>query len=149
MFRLIKFEKYCSQNGADEIREQTLKFINTIREAYPYSKKEYNFSKIKDVYLIIWQNDIVGFCEVEVQNICIENAQKTKLYLHELHVLNDFHRKGIATKVITHILKLGLSIEFVVANDNTGMLNCIAKFEAKIKHEPKNVKNYIINPKRF
>jgi ribosomal protein S18 acetylase RimI-like enzyme len=144
MIRLRKFERFVSKGKTDE----AIEFINDVRSNYTFSHRTYAESDTANIYLIIWQGKVAGFCEVEIQNTCLEVPWKTQLYLHELHVTKKAQRKGIGRDTIYHILELGLPIKLVVANDNAPMVRLVKNFGADILYEPKNIKTYIINPDR-
>ncbi|MFL1465091.1 GNAT family N-acetyltransferase [Marinobacter sp. HN1S83] len=142
MIKLRKFKRYIDKGKSEEI----LSFVNETRSNYPYSQRVYSEKDTGNVYLILYQQRIAGFCEAEITNTCLEVPDTTTLYLHELHVCEAGKRKGIGKSTISHLLDLDLPIELVVANDNTAMRSLISKFSAVIKYEPSNVKTYVIYP---
>lgn len=142
MIKLRKFKRYADKGKSEEI----LSFINETRSNYPYSQRVYSEKDTDNVYLILYQQTIAGFCEAEITNTCLEVPDTTTLYLHELHVCEAGKRKGIGRNTISHLLELALPIELVVANANSAMRSLISKFGAVVKYEPTNVKTYVINP---
>jgi predicted acetyltransferase len=140
MVKLRKFE-FFSHSGRNE---ELLDFVNRTRASYSFSRRVYSESEMQNVYLIMVGQSVLGFCEVEIQNICLEAPRMTVLNLHELHIVEAARRKGVARATITHLMRLKLPIELFVANENVPMVNLINWFGAEMKSAPENVKSFII-----
>ncbi len=65
MIRLRKFKRYADKGKSEEI----ISFINETRSNYPYSQRIYSEKDMDNVYLILYQQRIAGFCEAELRKI--------------------------------------------------------------------------------
>lgn len=126
---MTKLRHFNKCNNLDEDKINTL---NCYRKNYPWSLKTYSVSNVKNVYFIISDGSIVGFVEVEYNNLNFELTGEAYIYLHEIHISPSMQGKSIGFDVMNLLLDKIPLIEFVVVNKNSGMNKLVNKF--KILH---------------
>lgn len=120
--------------------------VNTIRAYYPWSKKTYDETNIANVYLILSSGTAFGFIECVYKNLEIWSDSLIQIYLEEIHVAPSMQSNGVGKSVLRHLLKKGIPIEMVVANENTKMLSLVSKFKYENKYITENTRTVIIRP---
>lgn len=120
--------------------------VNSIRSNYQWSQKTYDVNNIENVYLVSSNGPIFGFIECTYQNMEVWSDTPIKIYLHEIHIAPSMHRKGVGSALLKHLLKKGVPLEMVVANENTTMLALVDKYDAEHKHITTNTRTVLINP---
>ncbi|EHR6739044.1 GNAT family N-acetyltransferase [Vibrio parahaemolyticus] len=114
--------------------------INVFRSYYQWSQKNYDVSNIKDVYLIRYINNIVGFIEASYNNLEIDTKNPVTLFLHELHISPKMQGKGIGEATLNLLLDKNVLIEMVVVNDNKSMLKLVDKLNGESKYITENTR---------
>ena len=127
-----------------EIYPDLISGINSIRTNYQWSQKTYNESNVDNVYLISSNGTTFGFIECSYQNLDICTNSPPKIFLHEIHIALSMHDKGVGKSVLNHLLKKGLCIEMVIANENKKMLGLVSMFNHEIKYTTKNTRTVIL-----
>lgn len=120
--------------------------INKLRALYPYSSRVFSENKIEGLYLVLKGQKVLGFCQVEFQNLDIPVIRPVNLYLHELHIAPEAHGQGVGSSVIAHLLKAGIPVEMVVANENSKMLGMLRRFGAQSKYEGEHTRTMVVVP---
>lgn len=142
MMRLIGISRF-----EGERLTELLNAINAIRAHYPWSQNIYDESGLRDVYVISCQKITFGFIECSYRNLDIVSSEPLSIFLAELHIAPSMQRKGVGAAVLEHLLKKGLSIEMVVANENKKMLALVDKFNPEHKHILKDTRTVTLRPK--
>jgi ribosomal protein S18 acetylase RimI-like enzyme len=125
MIRLVNLAQYRNQDRFQSL----LNDVNVIRGHYPWSERIYTANDIDNLYLVRRAEGFVGFLECAYRDLDVTLAVKPFLFLHELHIAPSVQKQGVGQDVLRFLLRKGVSIQMVVANENVGMLRLISKFK--------------------
>jgi ribosomal protein S18 acetylase RimI-like enzyme len=102
--------------------------VNEIRAHYAWSTVVYNQSNVSNVYLILDNNNVVGFIDCEYRDLDISLSSRATIFLHEIHIAPSKQGQGIGTYILRELLGKGLNIEMVVVNINANMFKTLEHF---------------------
>jgi len=142
LMRIIKLSCYKEKDCFAEF----LSGVNSIRSNYEWSQNIYDENNIDNVYLILSKGTVFGFIECTYQHMNFISDTPIKIILHEIHVTQGRSNKGIGRAVLSYLLRKGIPIEMVVANQNQNMLALVDKFNAEHKYITENTRTVIISP---
>lgn len=118
--------------------------LNCYRKNYTWSLKKYSLSNIDNIYFIENNGDIVGFIEVEYENLRFDFSGEVYIFLHEIHLAQNMRGKSIGFEVIRLLLSKIPVIEFVVVNANSNMNKLVSKFNIVKKYVALNTTTFRI-----
>jgi ribosomal protein S18 acetylase RimI-like enzyme len=142
MIRLVNLAQYKKQDRFQSL----LNDVNSIRSHYPWSERVYTASDIDNLYLVRRAEVFVGFIECTYRDLDITLAAKPFLFLHELHIVPRVQKQGVGQDVLKFLLRKGVPIQMVVANQNVGMLRLLSKFETADAAAGENVSFIWVHP---
>lgn len=131
-------------NNCNNTEEDKINALNCYRQHYPWSLKTYSASNVENVYFIIFDGSIVGFVEVQYNNLNLELPVEVCIYLHEIHISPSMQGKSIGFNVMNLLLDKIPLIEFVVVNNNASMINLVSKFKILQRHVGQNTTTFRI-----
>ena len=142
LMKIIKLSSYKEKDCFSGF----LSGVNSIRSNYKWSEKIYDENNIDNVYLISSKETVFGFIECTYQHMNFISDTPIKIFLHEIHVDQGMSNKGVGRAVLSRLLRKGIPIEMVVANQNQNMLALVDKFNAEHKSIIENTRTVIISP---
>jgi len=124
VIRLIRVQEIKDPDS----RAQWLGWANAIRAHYPFSNCTYDDGNSKNLWLVRWHIEAVGFLVAEIQNTDLILDRRMHIFVHDLHLDPKRQRGGIGARVLNHLLNKGVDLEFVIARANEKVWGLVRKF---------------------
>lgn len=134
------------QRGAPGRAERFLVEINAMRALYPYSSRSITLDSSTNIYLAYQQDDLVGFCEVLLQNTDISRSRPIFLELTELHIAPSMQGSGIGTQIMHHLLKHKVPVELAIVEEDKSTQMLLRRFNCHVKCRVNGISTIVISP---